>query len=109
MNGMLIYIIDDAHFPYSEMPSAAVTLMLECVLIHLHSCFCALTRSELTPTVAHVATRREPGDGDGAMRLWPCHVRWGRQWYALASRDKSRPRRCRRWVRDRRRWPSRAG
>jgi len=88
MNGLLIYIIDDAHFPYSDMPSAAVTLMLECVLIHLHSCFCALTHSELTPSVAHVATRRAAGDGDGAMRLWPCDVRWGRQWYALAYRDR---------------------
>ena len=88
MNGLLIYIIDDAHFPYSDMPSAAVSLMLECVLIHLHSCFCALTHSELTPSVAHVATRRAPGEGDGAMRLWPCDVRWGRQWYALAYSDR---------------------
>lgn len=87
MNGLLIYIIDDARFPYSDMPSAAVTLMLECVLIHLHSCFCALTHSELTPAVAHVATRRSLSESDDAMRLWPCDVRWGRQWYALAYRE----------------------
>jgi len=87
MNGLLIYIIDDVHFPHSDMPSAAVSLMLECVLIHLHSCFCALTRSELTPSIAHVATRRSLSETDDAMRLWPCDVRWGRQWYALAYRE----------------------
>ncbi|MGV9007306.1 MAG: helix-turn-helix domain-containing protein [Brevundimonas sp.] len=90
MNGLLVYIIDDTRFPYSDMPSAAVTLMLECVMIHLHSCFCALTHSDLTPAVTHVATRRVPGEGGGedAMRLWPCGVRWGRQWYALAYRGE---------------------
>lgn len=87
MNGLLVYIIDDARFPYSDMPAPAVTLMLECVLIHLHSCFCALTHSDLTPAVVHVATRRAISEADDAMRLWPCGARWGRPWFALAYHD----------------------
>ncbi|HEX8469651.1 MAG TPA: helix-turn-helix domain-containing protein [Brevundimonas sp.] len=84
MNGLLIYIIDDARFPYSDMPPPAVTLMLECVLIHLHSCFCALTHSDLTPAVVHVATRRAFTNVEDAMGVWPCGARWGRPWFALA-------------------------
>ncbi|MFN3669905.1 MAG: helix-turn-helix domain-containing protein [Brevundimonas sp.] len=87
MNGLLTYVIDDALFPYSDMPAEAVTLMLECVLIHLHSGFCALTHRDLTPDVAHVATRRRVSQTDDAMRIWPCGVRWGRPWYALAYRE----------------------
>lgn len=87
MNGLLVYIIDDARFPYGDMPSSAVTLMLECVLIHLHSSFCALTHSELTSAVACVATRRPLIEINDAMRLWPCDVRWDRPWFALGYHD----------------------
>lgn len=87
MNGLLVYVIADARFPYSDMPGDAVTLMLECVLMTLHSGFCALTHRELTPEVLHVATRRVLSQTDDAMQIWPCGVRWGRPWFALAYRD----------------------
>lgn len=75
--------VDDAAFPYTRPADASVTLMLECVLIYLHSAFCVIAGEDLTPAVRRVSTRRPKRAEHDPLAFWQCPIQYGAPVYAI--------------------------
>jgi AraC-like DNA-binding protein len=78
-----MFRVDDAAFPYTRPADASVTLMLECVLIYLHSALSSVAGEDLTPLLRGVATRRQQPSLHNPLDFWTCTVEYGAPSYAI--------------------------
>jgi AraC-like DNA-binding protein len=78
-----VFRVDDTSFPYTRPADASVVLMLECVLIYLHSALSAITGQDLTPAIRRVSTRRAERTRHDPLSFWSCPVECGAHWYAI--------------------------
>lgn len=80
----LVYVIDDAHFPYTRERDDYLHFALEFALIFVHAAVCELANEDLTSALRRVSTQRTSGGRDGgALAFWDAPVLWGEPVYAL--------------------------
>jgi AraC-like DNA-binding protein len=78
-----VFRVDDAAFPYTRPADVSVTLMLECVLIYLHSAFSAIAGQDLTGAIRSVSTRRSERSLHDPLAFWRCPITYGAPCYAV--------------------------
>lgn len=78
-----VFRVEDAAFPYTRPADASVTLMLECVLIYLHSALSTIVGQDLTEALRSVSTRRCEASHHDPLGFWACPVEYGARYYAI--------------------------
>jgi AraC-like DNA-binding protein len=78
-----VFRVDDSKFPHARTVDASVTLRLDCVIIFLHSAFCAIAGHDLTEALQKVATRRAKRTPHDLLAFWGCPVEYGASAFAI--------------------------